>query len=315
VFNLLFALSVVITPLYLYSILKIVSMFGTEDLVSNIRTLALFGNEQYGYLALSYVLNQALLIIALWRYPRIPLWKLLTVYCMTLMNAFAIMEKGMLFYVVIITLFVGYEKRLLRMRSVMLTLASIVLLFFVINLFRAGDSTYSEETTLTDFLVMYVLSPPAAFSTLSPDISLQLGSHTFHDIYHLLSKYGFGNFVVHERTQDFVFVPISTNVYTIFQSFYEDFKYQGVAFFALVYGLFSGWMYRLYQNGNAVGKVIYTFLIYVLVLQFFQEYIFQSFIQFGQFVFFVLLVHQNFLGFNLKYRQPDRKRITDIPSR
>lgn len=297
VFNVLFAVSVAITPLYLYSILKIVSQFGTEEFLSNIRILAVHGNERFGYLGLSYVLNQALLIIALWRYPRIPLWKLLTVYCMTLMNAFAIMEKGMLFFVIIITLFVVYEKRLLKMRSVMMTLGSIIILFFVINLFRSSESsTNIEEASLTDFFVMYVLSPPAAFSTLCPDISLQPGSHTFHDIYRLLTKYGFGDFVVNDRAQDFVFVPISTNVYTIFQSFYEDFKYQGVAFFALVYGLFSGWMYRLYQNGNTVGKVMYTYLIYVLVLQFYQEYIFQTFIQFWQFVFFVLIVHQCFVG-------------------
>lgn len=301
VFNVLFAISVAITPLYLYSILKIVSMFGTEEFVSNIRIFAVHGNEQFGYLALSYVLNQALLIMAIWHYPRIPLWKLIVVYCMILMNAFAIMEKGMLFYIVIITLFVTYEKRLLRMRSVALSLVSIVVLFFIINLSRATeDSSYSEETTLLDFFVMYVLSPPVAFCTISPDISLQPGLHTFQAFYHLLEKYGFGTYVIYDRTQDFVFVPISTNVYTIFQSFYEDFKYQGVAFFALVYGVFSGWMYRLYQNGNAIGKVIYTFLIYVLVLQFYQEYIFQTFIQFLQFVFFVLLVHQNFLGFDLK---------------
>lgn len=298
VFNFFFAISVAITPLYLYSILKIVSQFGTEDMISNIRIFAVHGNESFGYLSLSYVLNQALLIMALWRYPRIPLWKLLIVYCMAFMNAFAIMEKGMLFYIIIVTLFVAYEKRLLRMRSIMLSLAAIVVLFFALNLSRAAEESYTEETTLVDFFVMYVLSPPVAFGKVAQDISLQPGSHTFEAVYKLLNKWGFGNFVVNEKLQDFVFVPISTNVYTIFQPFFEDFKYRGIAFFAMVYGILSGCMYRLYQNGNAVGKTIYTYLIYLLTLQFYQENLFLNLIQFSQFVFFVLLVHQCFVGFS-----------------
>lgn len=304
VFNFFFFISVAITPLYLYSILKIVSQFGTEDMISNIRIFAVHGNQSFGYLSLSYVLNQALLIMAIWRYPRIPFWKLLTVYCMVLMNAFAIMEKGMLFYIIIVTLFVSYEKRLLRKRSVVLTLGIIVILFFVINLSRATeDSGYAEETTLIDFFVMYVLSPPVAFGTLSQDISLQPGSHTFEAIYKLLNHWGLGHFVINEKLQDFVFVPISTNVYTIFQPFFEDFKYQGIAFFALIYGTFSGWMYRLYQNGNAVGKAIYTYIVYLLILQFYQENLFLNFIQFSQFIFFILVVQQNFVGFSFKNEQ------------
>jgi oligosaccharide repeat unit polymerase len=286
-------------------------MFGTEDIVANIRLFAVHGNESFGYLSLSYVLNQALLLMGLWRYPRIPLWKLLTIYCMTFMNAFAIMEKGMLFFIIIITLFVLYEKRRLRMRSVVLSLGVIVLLFFAFNLSRATEgSEYAEETTLLDFVVMYVLSPPVAFGTISQDISLQPGSHTFQAIYKLLAKWGVGDFVINERVQDFVFVPISTNIYTIFQPFFEDFKYRGIAFFALIYGIFSGWMYRLYQNGNAVGKIIYTYFVYLLVLQFYQENLFLNIVQFSQLVFIVLLVHQQFIGinFNNKRASPLRQQ-------
>ena len=304
-FNFLFVISVAITPLYLYSILRIVSMFGTEEFMANIRIFAVHGNESFGYLSLSYILNQTLLIMVLWRYPRIPLWKLLVVYCMALMNAFAIMEKGMLFFIIIITVFVLYEKRTLRMRSVLLSMGVIVLLFFVINLSRATEeSGYADETTLLDFFAMYVLSPSVAFGTLSPDISQLPGAHTFQAIYKLLNSKGIGNFAVEaDRVQDFVYVPIPTNIYTIFQPFFEDFKYRGIAFFALIYGMFSGWMYRLYQNGNAVGKIIYTYLVFVLVLQFYQENFILNIVQFSQFVFMVMLVQQRFIGFNINSKR------------
>lgn len=305
VFNVFFVISVAITPLYLYSILKIVSQFGAEDMIANIRIFAVHGNESFGYLSLSYVLNQALLIMVLWRYPCIPLWKLLVIYCMALMNAFAIMEKGMLFFIIIVTLFVLYEKRRLRMRSIILSMGIIVFMFFAINLSRATEeSGYAEETTLLDFFAMYVLSPPVAFGTLSPDISLLPGSHTFQAVYKLLNSRGLGNFAVeNDRVQDFVFVPIPTNIYTIFQPFFEDFKYRGIAFFALIYGMFYGWMYRLYQNGNAVGKNIYTYLVFVLVLQFYQENLILNIVQFSQFVFLVMLVQQQFIGFSFNRKR------------
>ncbi len=302
-YYILFTISVSITPLYLFTILKVVSQFDTQDMIYNLRILALYGNENYGFLSYSYVMNQTLLIIALWRYPRIPLWQLLVIYVLSFMNAFAIMEKGMVFYIIITTLFVVYEKKLVRIWSIVFTLAGVLGFFFIINIFRAVNENVAEERTFIDFLVMYLLSPPVAFGMVDPDISLQMGSHTFQVFYQLLSKWGFGNFVVHEKTQEFVFVPISTNVYTIFQPFFQDFKYQGIAFFAMVYGILTACIYRLYQNGNAFGKIIYTFLIYVLSLQFYQENIFFNIVQFGQMMFFVLLVHQQFIGFNVSSKK------------
>ena len=92
--------------------------------------------------------------------------------------------------------------------------------------------------------------------------------------------------------QEFVWVPLPTNVYTVFQPFFEDFKYKGVAFFAMFYGLFSGWCYRLMRNGNGVGKCLYVYVVYVLALQFFQENVMISIVNIIQFIFFVTLIQQ-----------------------
>ena len=74
--------------------------------------------------------------------------------------------------------------------------------------------------------------------------------------------------------------------------FFEDFKYKGVAFFAMFYGLFSGWCYRLMRNGNGVGKCLYVYVVYVLALQFFQENVMISIVNIIQFIFFVTLIQQ-----------------------
>lgn len=92
-------------------------------------------------------------------------------------------------------------------------------------------------------------------------------------------------------------VPIPTNVYTIFQPFYIDFGYKGIAFFSALYGIICGFLYRLYKNNNAVGCCLYTFIIYVLVLQFYQENIFLSLATVIEFVFLVYLITQQHIKF------------------
>ena len=105
-FNLFYVISMVITPLYLYKIMQVVMMFDSSDMLNNIRMLAVYGDENYGFLNYSYVLNQVLLVVGLWRYPKVPLWQLITIIIASLMSAFAIMEKGMLFFLFAGVLFV-----------------------------------------------------------------------------------------------------------------------------------------------------------------------------------------------------------------
>jgi len=293
IFNVLYAISMIITPLYLYEIMKTVMQFDTADMLYNLRVLAVHGDESHGFLNYSYVLNQVLLVVALWQYPRVPMWQLVTIIIASLMSAFAIMEKGMVFFLFAAILFTLYEKRVIRMRSIFFSALFIVVLFFFINVARdyREDANPDEATTFLDFFAIYVLSPSVAFERVQEDLSPQFGSHTFQTLYLFLNRFG-GDYEVNTKLQEFVWVPLPTNVYTVFQPFFEDFKYKGVALFALFYGLFSGWCYRLMRNGDGFGKCLYVYVVYVLALQFFQENVFVSIVTIIQFMFFVLLIQQ-----------------------
>lgn len=292
-FTVLYVISMVITPLYLYKIIQVVTMFDTADMLSNIRLLAVYGDESYGFLNYSYVMNQVLIVVGLWRYPKIPLWQLLTIIMAGLMSAFAIMEKGMLFFLFLSVLFVLYEKGVIKIRSIILSLATIVLLFFIINSARSftEDADPNDAIPFLDFFAIYVLSPSVAFEQVTEDLTPQFGSHTFATIYLFLNRFG-GDYELNSKLQEFVWVPLPTNVFTVFQPFFEDFKYRGVAFFAVFYGFFSGWCYRLMRNGSGVGKCLYVYVVYVLVLQFFQENVMMSLVPVMQFIFFVVLIMQ-----------------------
>ena len=302
-FLLFFGISLIITPLYVYRVIQIVTMFGTEDLMTNVRTLAVYGEGQ-GILNYSAVINQALFVVALWAHPKIPIWQIVILGLACLMNALAIMEKGMMFFVFVSTMFVLFEKKVIRIRTILTFSILILILFYIFNLGRAGeDSDYQKEETLFDFFTMYALSPPVAFCQLSPEVIPQFGTNTFETVYLFLQRFG-ADVVVKDKLQEFVFVPVSTNVYTIFQPFFIDFGYRGVAFFAAVYGCLCGFLYRLFRNGNGAGTCLYTYAVYVLLLQFYQENVFLSMIFVLQFTFFIVLLTQQKIKFQLSLSRP-----------
>jgi oligosaccharide repeat unit polymerase len=273
-------------------------MFGTEDLMTNIRTLAVYGEGQ-GILNYSAVINQALFVVALWAHPKVPLWQVVMLGIACLMNSLAIMEKGLIFFVFVSTMFVLFEKRVIRKRTILTFSALIIVLFYIFNLGRAGSgSEYQEEETLFDFFTMYALSPPVAFSQLSEEVIPQFGTNTFETIYLFLKRLG-ADVVVKDKLQEFVFVPVSTNVYTIFQPFYIDFGYRGVALFAAIYGYACGWLYRLFRSGHGSATCLYSYGVYVMLLQFYQENVFLSMVFVLQFTFFIVLFTTQSIKFQL----------------
>jgi oligosaccharide repeat unit polymerase len=271
VFNVLFFLSVVMTPLYLYRIMQTIMLFDPADMLYNLRIMAVYGEQDYGILKYSSVINMSLLAVAIWHYPKTPLWKLLTIYFECGLSAFAIMEKGMLFFFLTATVFVLYEKKVIKVRSIAIGAAVVVVLFFLMNSARDSSEVSDEDKmTFIDFFALYILSPSVAYERISEDLSGQFGSNTFYAFYNILNRFG-ADFEINLKLKEFVWVPIPTNVYTIFQPFFQDFGQKGVALFAFLYGSLSGWAYRLFRNGNVFGKCVYIYIAYVLILQFFQD--------------------------------------------
>ncbi|MDY3851623.1 MAG: O-antigen polymerase [Prevotella sp.] len=270
-FNFFYAISLVCTPLYAYQILKTIAMFGTENLMADIRLLAVQDNPDSGILRYVFVINQALFILAMWKFPKISKFKFITIILANLLCAFSIMEKGFLFFLVIVAMFVLYEKRKIRIRSIIISGVVLFFIFFAINVMRSATEEVANSFTVMDFFSMYILSPTVAFGEVHEKLTDQFGSRTFAFFYAVLTKFDIGNYVVEPKLQPFVMVPIPTNIYTVMQPFYEDFGYKGVAFFAAVYGVVTGAIYRFFRNGDVVAKCLYAYIAEILILQFFQE--------------------------------------------
>lgn len=298
-FNLFLFIAIICTPVYVYQVFKVVMMFGTDNLFNNIRVLATSGQNE-GNELLKYIntVNQALYIIAIWKYPDIKRWQFIVIIMANIMCAVAIMEKGFLFFMFFVTLFVLYEKGKIKIRSIAIAAIVIVCLFYYINMLRAAEGEMNNVTFM-DFFAIYILSPAVAFEKVQQNLTDQFGTHSFAFFYAVLNKLGIGHFYVEKKLQEFVFVPLPTNVFTIFQPFFRDFGYKGIAFFASVYGIFTGWLYRQCMNGGFISRCLYAYIVEILILQFFQENLLISLSILFQYLFVMYFTLQQKIKINI----------------
>lgn len=292
VFNVLFYVALLFTPLYLYEVYKVVSMFDMTDLVYNVRMLAIKGDGGYGILNYTSVINQALLFVALWRYPKLPFWKLISVIVCCIICSIAKMEKITFFMVFITVIYVLYERHIIKVRTIAILGVGLVFLFFLFNLSRDTKDGETNDFSLIDFICMYILSAPVAFGYLRETIGDTFCPNTLWVLQSLWDRIVNGYTVPHEAFENFVYVPISTNVYTILRPFYQDLGYIGVAYFALIYGVLSGYIYRLAKNGNSIGICLYGYIVFILSLQFFDEMLFAALSQNIQRTLLIILICQ-----------------------
>ena len=288
--------TLIFTPLCIKRIMDTVSMFAGENMMYNIRMLVVEGETGWGVLSYSFVINKALLICALWARKKVGIIPTIVVLMLMFMSAFALMDKGSILFIFLTLGYVLYEKGIISLRSIFLTGGALLGIFFFLTLLRnftdGQGEIKSDELTFVDFFAMYVLSAPVAYGYMPPDIGLQFGSRSLTLLYLILGKLS-GNFHVESLVQEFMEVPIPTNLYTIMQPFYLDFGQWGVFIFALLYGVASGWCYAIYKSGNSWGCAAYTFMLYNLVTQYGSEHLLLSPIITIQLLVILYLLTQN----------------------
>lgn len=290
-FHFLFALSIAMTLAYAHTIWTVVSQFDTQNILYNVRLLAVFEDLNHGFLNYTHGLNYALFFVGLWLYPRISKYQLIAIIILNILMELAMMEKSGILIMILGSLFVLYERNIISKRVIMTTLASTVLFFFFFNMAKEDTSNDQESMSFIDFFGMYITSPIVAFDHLRITITESFGPNTFNYIYPYINKLGF-NLQSIERLQDFVYVPVLTNVYTIMQPFYNDFGKIGVAFFGFAYGAIFGYAYLKFREGNIIFRCLYIYLVEVIIIQFYNENFLQSFFLVAVSAFFVYLMTQ-----------------------
>jgi oligosaccharide repeat unit polymerase len=122
------------------------------------------------------------------------------------------------------------KRRLLRM---LLPLATLVVLFFIIDSLLQKSTLYNRTDRLAGFLYhlfWYLASPLAALNELLTtfDGHHHLGQYTFFPLYKWLCRFHLAPEANISIWGEFVFVPYVANTYTWLRNFYEDFGLPGV---------------------------------------------------------------------------------------
>lgn len=300
-FHFLFVLSIGMTLAYAHTIWTVVTQFDTDNILYNTRLLAIFEDLNHGFLNYTHGLNYALFFVGIWLYPRISKYQLAIIFILNIIIELAMMEKSGILIMILGTLFVLYEREKISKRSITLTLSFTVLFFFFFNMAKE-DADSDNSASFVDFLGMYVTSPIVAFDHLRETITDSYAPNTFNYIYPYINKLGF-NFQSIERLQEFVFVPVSTNVYTIMQPFYNDFGTTGVAFFGFAYGSLFGYAYLKFREGNVLFRCLYIYLVEVIIIQFYNENLLQSFFLAAEAALFVALLTQKSVNLSINMKR------------
>lgn len=102
-----------------------------------------------------------------------------------------------------------------------------------------GDA---EDVTLTEYLLIYILSPMPAFDLiLKGDLSFNVTRRSdFQQYSESAGCYGVGDNIKHLDASGWAYVPLPTNVYTNMFNYYVDFGYWGIFLFAILVGIAWG---------------------------------------------------------------------------
>lgn len=145
------------------------------------------------------------------------------------------------------------------------------MLFILIQIFRGASGS---EFSLLDFLYIYILSPLPAFDSYilnsnSTNLfsTVSFGEHTFANL--------LGDSSVNPdyfENENFVFVPLPTNVFTVMSSYFIDWRWRGIALGGFFFGLFFSYIYKR-AKVNDIYKLLYASVAYIIVLQFFFDFL------------------------------------------
>lgn len=210
---------------------------------------------------------------------------------------YAFFATGRTFVMLLIIVSMGLmliTRRVSPTRTSVITGAAGLALFLGLGLLvgKGGSAESGIELdiqNLWEIFVVYSLGSLPAFDTyLHTNIDWSWGQHVFRSFFAVLAELGF-DVEVKPLVQEYALVPFPTNVYTFFQPYFSDFGVAGLILAPLGLGYAHGFVYRKATEGHLFSVVLYAFLLYPLVFQFFQDQYFNLLSTWVQYVVLIFI--------------------------
>lgn len=136
---------------------------------------------------------------------------------------------------------------------------------------RMGSGLFENALSMLDNMRAYLLSSLPAFDIyMHSNIPIGYGENMLRFLFVILNKLGLDVSPV-LLAQQFVAVPVLTNVYTIYQPYYADFSIFGALLIQFFLGLWHGFLYLKARLNKPLYIILYALFLYPLFMQFFQD--------------------------------------------
>ena len=270
----LLILSTILVPLVVFKAIQHAYLMGSpEGIMYAIREQAITPEEnQLGIMNnFIYVVN-VLLMVEFGR-DKLVRWRTILVSMLAVLFFMATMAKLTLFTYLFSVFYILYSRGKISLKPIiwgaLLLLSSVPIMYML----RGADDV--DADSIIDLFMIYSVASFPAFDYIVPNSAQSWGLNTFGFIYNFFHQMGFLVPQI-DSFQQFVFVPVPTNVYTVICPFYQDFGLSGIFYFAIIEGVVVGFIYKLAKTGNNIFNYLYSYVFTLLVLQFFDEMFFRN---------------------------------------
>jgi len=207
-------------------------------------------------------------------------------------RTFILLFSTLIFYQLVAT-------KVIKVKGVLV----LVFLVFIAFLFVAAmtgkgvswEASFTENVvTFFENLNSYTVAPVLAlFRLINLEGEIDWGLNSFRFIFSLFYALGLSDSLPVGLVKTYQFVPMPTNVYTVYEVYFRDFSYFGLII-PSVFMLFHWWLYLKAKNIGGIWIYYYSASLYPLIMQFFQDQYFNLLSTWIQIVFWYwLLINTN----------------------
>jgi len=282
VVELFFWISLLGLPVYIYK----AYMFGSEGIYDsffmNLRDITSatdnsmslnFGIFMY-FLPVSFISTWMLTLTSSTRREKT---KLYVSFLISLMYAFLTMGRAVIMLLVITMLGILLITRRISPIKAATSFGLIGAFMFILIGALLAKGIDAEQNLAANAISMwesfrvYLLGALPAFDVYTrQDIHGAYGENVFRTIFVIINKF-YPEVTFPRLIREFVLVPFSTNVYTIYQPYYNDFSFYGVFGIQFVVGLWHGYLYKKATSHDSYFIMLYAVFLFPLFMQFFQD--------------------------------------------
>lgn len=264
------------TPLMMQRAIALASYGSSDNFMMNLRH-SLTGDTDYGgfgILSYAVLLSFSLSYITVKNIKYHRMGKGVMLFSMALSIFYAVISTGRTFlflFLIPLSLVTSFFYSNKFKASFFISISLIMLCVFVFIGIVMNKIGFDVDSVVNAFSI-YFLGGITAFDIQfhSTSYTDSVGDNVFRTFYAIFSKLGFDINVV-PLIKPYVYVPMPTNVYTVFSPYYMDFGLAFIFISQFFFGLMHQSLYFFAKRNNARAIILYSISMYPLFMQFFQD--------------------------------------------